>query len=158
MINRISLFAVSAQSFLWQLFPHRRQPLVELLEETMGDAPVDPGCMDVLELWLEEMGVGGLMLGDLVLFLVGGLLMVGVDLLLRRWGAVWQSCALNLCSAAYHLVKFRVTRLLGYTNCLLVVFLTYWLLMGFHWSVAFITLVLYTNVAAWAVQGGRKLW
>lgn len=158
MANRFSLFTISAQSMLWQLFPQRRQQLVELLEETVGEAPMDPGCTEVLELWLEELGAGGLVLGNLVLFLLGGLLMVGVDLLVRRWGAVWQSCALSLCSAAYHLVKFRVSHLLGYTNLLLVAFLVYWLLMGFHWSVAFVTLVLYTNVAAWAVQGGKKLW
>lgn len=155
MMNKLSLLTMSVQSLLWLMQPQRRQQLVELLEEALEQVPADPGCTELLALWVHELGLEGLLLGDLALFLLGGLLLLGADALRRRLGTGWQSCAVSLCSAAYQLVKFRVTRVLWGSNVLLVVLLGIWLVLDLPWIGAFLLLVLYTNITAWVAGGGK---
>lgn len=154
MLDRGMLLRISAQSLLWLGQPQRRQQLLELLEDALEQVPADPGCTELLALWVRELGFEGLLLGDLALFLAGGLLMLGADALLRRWGGGWHSWAVSLCSAAYQLVKFRVPRQLWRTNVMLVALLGLWLWLGLAWTGAFALLVLYTSIAAWAAGGG----
>lgn len=155
MIRTLTFFTASLRSTITPLFPRRRQQLLELLEEIMGDAPPDPGCADILEAWLEEFGSCGFVLGNLALFLVGFVLMAAVDAVILHWGSLWLSTVLGALSGIYELLKFRLSRHRS-LSALMLLFLLYWLISGFQWSMAFLILVLFTNIIAYSNAGGRK--
>lgn len=152
MIGKISLFWTSL--FYPIVLPHRRQQLMELFEEICEDVPAHPCCQDILELWLEGYGPEGLLLGNVALFGLGLLLMVGVDLFLRRYGCPTLALVLGAFSSLFCLAKFR-TRAPA-TYLLIGLFALYWLLSGFWWSVAFLFLIYFTNMGLRYGRGGRK--
>lgn len=148
MVSKFSLFITT----LLSPFPHRKQQLIELLEEITEDVPATPCCEDILELWAEEFGASGLVLGNIALFLAGFLLMVAVDLFLYRWNSGTISTILRSVSVLYCFFKFRSH--LPSTALLILLFTAFWALCGFWWSIAFVFLVYFTNMGAMYAKGG----
>lgn len=154
MVNLFSLFLASLRSTISQFIPSRRHQLIELLEQITEDVPPNPGCADILEAWMEEFGSCGFVLGNVSLFLLGFVLMAAVDLILLRWNSVGLSVFLGSVSAFYSLAKFRFSRSSRAINFLILLFLAFWLISGFQWVIAFLTLALFTNIVAFSKAGG----
>ncbi len=150
MVSKFSLFLASL--LYPHIFPHRKQQLIELLEEIAEDVPINPCCEDILEVWLEEFGASGLLLGNVALFFFGLVLMIVVDISLRRWNSTAVCIAVGSFSALYCLFKFKTRKAL--TNILIFLFCLYWLASGFWWSIAFLFLVYFTNMGVRYAQGG----
>lgn len=155
MIRILSFFTASLESTISPLFPRRRQQLLDLLGEILEDVPPLPGCADILEAWMEEFGSCGFVLGNIALFILGFSLMAAVDILILRWNSLGLSAILGALSGFYQLLKFRLSRHRP-ISVLMALFLLYWLISGFQWSVAFFILILFTNIVAFTNAGGRK--
>lgn len=153
MVSKLSLFTGSLFYPFPHLFPHRRQQLMELLEEVAEDVPVAPCCEDILEIWVEEFGISGLLLGNAALFALGLVLMIGADLLIRRWNSSGLSLLIGSISTAYCLFKFRSGKAI--VNLLILLLCLYWLISGFWWSIAFVFLVYFTNMGVRYARGGN---
>lgn len=143
MIRPFSLFVQSLFCPFANLFPHRKQQLLELLEEIAEEAPCSPCCEDLLEFWLEQFGGGGLLLGNIALFFIGLVLMIGVDLLVHHSGGVTAVIA-GAFSIVYSALKFRTGKPM--IDLAILVFSLYWMLCGFWWSIGFVFLVYFTNI------------
>lgn len=152
MIGKFSLFLTSL--FYPVLLPHRRQQLIELLEDVCQDICSEPCCQDILELWLEEFGTAGLMLGNVALFGLGLILTIAVDLILHRSGSPILSLILGTVSTLFCLAKFHTRQ--PAISLLIVLFGLYWLLSGFWWSIAFLFLIYFTNMGLHYGRGGKK--
>lgn len=154
MVRKISLFMNTLLYPFPHLFPQRRQQLMELLEELTEDVPIPPCCEDLLEIWAEEFGACGLLLGNLSLFLIGFLLMIAVDVILWRWHGPCSSAVIHGLSVLYCLFKFKSD--LPSTTILILLFTVFWALCGFWWSLAFLFLVYFTNMGVVYTKGGTK--
>lgn len=151
MIGKFSLFARCALFPFLNLLPQRRQQLADALAELCQELPLDFCCADILECWAEGFGFEGWIWGNLSLFLAGALLMAFGEILYRR-GDSFAALAASL-EALYSLVKFRSrdSRL----NVLILLFSFFWLVSGFSWVMAFLCLVLLTNIQAYFARGGE---
>lgn len=155
MIRILSFFTVSLQSSLTPFIPRRRQQLFTLLEEVLENPPPDPSCADILQGWLEGFGSCGFVLGNIALFALGFILMAIVDAMILHWNSFLLSSILGFFSGIYALFKFRLTRSRT-LSAMTVLFLLYWLISGFQWSIAFLILVFLTNIIAYSKAGGQK--
>lgn len=153
MVSKFSFFFTTLQFTPSHFFPHRRQQLMDLLEEIAEDLPTNPCCEDLLEIWLESFGVSGLILGNLALFGIGFLLMMSVDLRLWRWSGSLFQTAIPIVNGLYCLLKFKTH--LPSTCLLILLFVIFWMLCGFWWSIGFLFLVYFTNMGAIYARGGR---
>lgn len=152
MISKSSLFLSSLLYPL--LLPHRRQQLTELFEELCEEVPDIPCAQDILALWLEEFGVGGVVLGNVALFGIGLLLMIGIDLLLHSYGSPTLTLLLGAFSTLFCIAKFRSTQ----PTCYLLIGLLclYWMISGFWWSIVFLFLIYFTNMGLRYGRGGNQ--
>lgn len=150
MIRKLSLFTRCALFPFLNFLPQRRQQLADALAELCQELPSELCCADLLECWAEGFGAEGWLLGNLSLFLAGAALMVLGGVLHRRGGSL--AAVTSSLEALYNLIKFR-TRDRG-LRCLLLLFLLYWLLSDFSWGIAFLCLVLLTNMQAAFGRGG----
>lgn len=155
MIRVLSFFMASLQSSLAPFVPRRRQQLFALLEEILEDPPPDPCCADILQAWLEEFGSCGFVLGNIALFALGLILMAAVDALILHWSSPLLSNILGFFSGTYALFKFRFSKSRVLSG-LIFIFLLYWLISGFQWSIAFLILVSFANIVAYSNAGGQK--
>lgn len=154
MVGKLSLFLRSSLFPFSHIFPHRRQQLMELLKELAEDAPSSLYCEDILELWAEDFGVGGMLLGNAALFLLGLILMIGVDVLIHRCNSLHVSLLAGSLTTLYCLVKFRTAKLSSYF--FIILFCLYWLISGFWWSIGFLFLVYFTNTCVRYDRGGKR--
>lgn len=150
MIGRFLLFTRCALFPFLNFLPQRRQQLADALAEFCQDLPLDFCCADILECWVEGFGAEGWFLGNLALFLAGAVLMALGSLLHRRGGSF--AAVTGSLEALYNLVKFR-TRDEG-LNVLILLFCFCWLVSDFSWMVAFLCLVILTNVQAYFGKEG----
>lgn len=139
-------FLVTMAMFLSGFFPARRQQLLASLGELGELLPEDPGNPELLQLWLEEYGIFGAVLANVALFAIGFLLMVALDGPARRGCAGFSALA-----AIYTLAKFRCRR--PKQDLLSALLVLYWLCSGFCWSVAYVILIISTNMQAFAGRG-----
>lgn len=153
MIDRASLFWLSLRFSLSGIIPNRRQQTVQLLREISQDIPDSPCCEDILGIWAEQFGEGGLMLGDIALFAVGFLLMAAADILLYRYNNTATRMITGITGGIYCLFKFRSADAVRTFMALL--FIAIWLLRGFWWSLAFLFLVAYTNIGVYFKSEGK---
>ncbi len=144
--GKIALFFASLFFSLSSPGSGRRQKLFSFLEELCPEVPEPSCCQELLEIWSEEYGFAGLLLGNLGLFLLGLVLMVALELLLHRFSQPVAAGALSTLGALYCLWKFRTPDL--QKNLLTVLFIGFWLISGFSWPLAFAFLILYTNLTA----------
>lgn len=151
MIGRFSFFLASLQFTLSQFFPQRRQQLLEFLEEASENLPAYPCCEDVLEIWLEQFGIGGVILGNIALFGIGLLLMLAVDLA-SAGGNGFTSLLLRCAGALYCTLKFKCTN--PAVLLLILLFVLLWLVCDFFWCIAFLFLVTFTNCGIFHSKGG----
>lgn len=147
MNGKFSLFLRCLLFPFLNLLPQRRQQLAELCQ----DLPLDFCCADVLKCWAEGFGLEGWILGNLSLFLAGALLMILGEILCRRGGS-FSALTASL-EALYSLVKFR-SRDSG-LNVLILLFSFCWLVSDFSWVIAFLCLVVLTNIQAYFSRGGE---
>lgn len=140
------LFIVTMAMFLSGFFPARRQQLMAFLEELAEQLPEDPGNPELLQLWLEEYGIGGAVLANVALFAVGLLLVVVLDVPARQSYAGFSALA-----ALYTLSKFRCRR--PKQDLLSALLVLYWLCSGFSWCICYILLIIFTNFQAFAGRG-----
>lgn len=152
-MRKMSLFLASMGFSLSRFFPARRQQIWEMLEELSQDLPDVLFCQDVLEVWLEDYGVAGLILGNIGLFLLGFLALAGLDLLLRRCHCPGLVIAVHLFNSVYCYLKFQAPH--PEQNWMILLFLSLWLFNGFQWSLAFVFLLLFTNVCM-KPKGGHE--
>lgn len=142
-------FLVTMAMFLSGFFPARRQQMLASLGELAENLPADPGCTELLQLWLEEYGVGGALVANVALFAVGLLLAVVLDVLARRSGA-----GFSVPAALYALMKFRCRR--PKPDLLSALLVLYWLCSGFSWSICYLLLIIFINYQAFAGRGKPK--
>lgn len=152
MSSKFSLFLRCILFPFLNLLPQRRQQLADALAELCQDLPLDFCCADILECWAEGFGLEGWILGNLSLFLVGAALMVLGEVLCRRGGS-FSALTASL-EALYSLVKFR-SRDSG-LNVLILLFSFFWLVSDFSWVIAFLCLVVLTNMQACFHRGGEQ--
>lgn len=152
MVRKLSLFLHCLFYPFQSLLPHRRQELMELLEEATEDCQAQPYCEELMEIWMEEFGLEGILLGNVALFLLGLILMIAVDVLLHRYQATGLSAVVSSVSGLYCLIKFRTPR--PHVNLLILLFALFWMICGFWWSVAFVFLIYFTNMGARSTRGG----
>lgn len=152
MVSKSSLFLTSLLYPI--LLPHRRQQLMDLLEEFCEEVPDIPCAQDILGLWLDEFGAGGVVLGNVALFGIGFLLMIGIDLLLYSYGSPTLSLIAGAFSAFFCMAKFRSAQ----PTCYLLIglFCLYWMISGFWWSIAFLFLIYFTNMGLRYGRGGNQ--
>lgn len=150
MSRLFSLFIHTACYPFPHLFPHRRQQLMNLLEEFVEEGGTELCCAEILTLWSEEYGFTGLLLGNVALFLLGLGLMVALDIILHRYGCTNLRLGSGIVSSLYCLVKFRTPQ--PQTMILIALFVFYWIIGGFWWSIAFLFLVYFTNMGALSAQ------
>lgn len=151
MNGKFSLFLRCLLFPFLNLLSQRRQQLADALAELCQDLPLDFCCADILECWAEGFGLEGWILGNLSLFLAGALLMVLGEILCRRGGS-FSALTASL-EALYSLVKFR-SRDSG-LNVLILLFSFCWLVSDFSWVIAFLCLVVLTNIQAYFSRGGE---
>lgn len=152
MISKFSLFTRCALFPFLNFLPQRRQQLADALAEFCQDLPLDLCCADILECWAEGFGAEGWVLGNLALFLAGAALMVLGSLLHRRGGSL--TAVTGTLQALYNLVKFRTRD--HSLNGLILLLLLYWLVSDFSWMLAFVCLVILTNMQAFFNRGGES--
>lgn len=153
MVRKLSLFLTSLCFTPTLPFPHRRQQIIDFLEELAEELPASPGCEDVLQIWLEVFGTGGLLLGNLGLFLLGFGLMILSDIFLHRCSRPAICLLVRSVSGLYCLLKFRNHN--PAVRLMMVLFCLYWLICGFWWSIGFLFLVYFTNMGVRYARGGR---
>lgn len=154
MSAKINLFFTTVQWSLSRLLPHRRQQLLHSLEQFAEDLPDAPCCQDLLEIWAENYGHGGLILGNLALFALGFLGMILLDHRLWRTQNVKFSLIGGLIAGLYNLFKFKTAE--ASTGLLILLLCLFWMICGFWWSIAFAFLVYFTNMGAIHALGGNK--
>ena len=64
MVSKFSLFMATAQYNFLRFIPGKKQQFFEYLEELSENVQTDFFCQDILEVWLENFGIGGLVLGS----------------------------------------------------------------------------------------------
>lgn len=142
-MRTFSLFLASMGFSLSRFFPVRRQQLIKLLEEFSEDLPDFLCCEDILEIWLEEYGPWGLVLGNIGLFALGFLLMLAVDFLLHRLQQPLITTAMQWVQALFCFTKFYTPN--PKYLFLILGFCAIWLINSFQWTLAFVFLVLFAN-------------
>lgn len=146
MLTKSSLFFASLQFGISQLFPHWRQNVLNSLKDGSADFSEELCCGDVLELWLGEFGGGGLLLGNIALFGLCFLTMVGADCFFRRIVGTGGYSLVNSLCGLFCFLKFHTGRL--ESNLLISVFILIWMFSGFMWWQAVIFLAGFTSVIA----------
>lgn len=154
MSPKASLFFTTVQWSFSRLLPHRRQQLLHSLEQFTENLPDMPCCQDLLEIWVENYGHGGLLLGNLALFALGFLGMIALDHWIWRTQNVKISMIGGLLAGLYCLFKFKADA--PTTSLLILLLCLFWMISGFWWSVAFAFLVYFTNMGAIYALGGNK--
>lgn len=154
MVSKFSFFAATAQYGIFRFIPSRRQQFAEYLEEFSENAPGYPCCQDILEIWLNEFGYGGLLLGSIALFLLGLLLMAAADAAIRHMGNGKTTFAINLLSSLYCIDKFRGNPKKPIQNVLILLYVGTSLVAGFQWTITMLFLIIFVNIAANAEKGG----
>lgn len=151
MVSKFSMFLTSLQFSTSQFFPHRRQQIMEFLKEIAEDVPAAPFCEDILEIWLEEFGFSGLLWGNLALFGFGFLLMIVADILLCHSHNSIVQISISIMGALYCLFKFKSHQ--PATILLILLFVGFWTVCGFWWSLGFLFLMYFTNMGIINTQG-----
>lgn len=144
MHGKFALFCASMTFGLSPFISTRRQKLAEILEDICPELPEPTCCQELLEVWSEEYGFSGLLLGNLGLFLLGLLLTAGIGLLIRRFSHPLTDGVLPMLSACYCLWKFRTPD--RTKNLLCALFIAFWLISGFSWLLCFVFLIAFTNL------------
>ena len=58
MVSKFSLFMATAQYNFLRFIPGKKQQFFEYLEELSENVQTDFFCQDILEVWLENFGIG----------------------------------------------------------------------------------------------------
>lgn len=145
MISKFSLFCASMTFSISQFFPNKRHQFLDISDMLC--------CQDILEYGLENCDIDGLLLINAGLFLFGFLIMSGTDYLLQRFDLVWLTMVINLLDAIYCYLKFQTRR--KDPNMLILLFIGFWLINAFQWGLAFLFLVLFTNICAHRTGGNH---
>ncbi len=149
--NRLRFFWATVQYTLLRFLPDRKQQLWQELEELSEEAPSELDGFSILQAWLENFDLGGLLLGCIALFLPGLILMLAADLLIGHSGK-WAGL-IRFFSAVYCGGKFRGPWLA--VNVLLVLYLLYALVAGFSWSLTMVFLIAFTILFVYSSKGGK---
>ena len=107
MVSKFSLFMATAQYNFLRFIPGKKQQFFEYLEELSENVQTDFFCQDILEVWLENFGIGGLVLGSAALFSIGFILMIAADIIIWRTGSTVVTSLVRICSGLYCFEKFR---------------------------------------------------
>ena len=154
MTGKLTFFAATMQYSILRFLPHRKQQFAACLEELSKNSPAEPYCQDILEIWLEEYGLNGLLLGGTALFLVGFLLMAAADALIHRAGNSGTASLVRILSGLYCIDKFQAGSRRTVQNMLLLFYIGICLLSGFLWTITFLFLVCFTGISAYAGKEG----
>ena len=144
MAGKFSFFTATLQ---YVLLPFRKQQFLDFLADFSETVPEDLCCQDILEIWLDSFGAGGLLLGNIALFAIGFIVMVIVDILISRSGSGYISIILNSVTALLCLRKFRVPSSVFSWNLLILFYIGFSLLSGFYWGITFLFLIGFTNLS-----------
>lgn len=155
MVSKFSLFMATAQYNFLRFIPGKKQQFFEYLEELSENVQTDFFCQDILEVWLENFGIGGLVLGSAALFSIGFILMVAADIIIWRTGSTVVTSLVRICSGLYCFEKFRGSSKRGIQDFLILLYIGTCLLSGFHWVVTILFLIVFINGAAYAARGGH---
>ena len=98
MVSKFSLFMATAQYNFLRFIPGKKQQFFEYLEELSENVQTDFFCQDILEVWLENFGIGGLVLGSAALFSIGFILMIAADIIIWRTGSTVVTSLVRICS------------------------------------------------------------
>ncbi len=151
MENRLALFWATMQYTLFRFLPGRKQQLWEELEELSGEAHAELDSFSVLQAWMDNFDLTGLLLGCVALFLPGLILMLAADLLAGRSGG-WAGL-IRFFSAAYCGDKFRGPS--AAVNILLALYLLYALAAGFSWYLTMVFLIVFAFISVYVSKGDR---
>lgn len=156
MVSKISFFLSTLMYNVFRFFPQRKQEFVEYLEQLSEDVSLDLWCGDILEIWLEEFGCVGLLLGNISVFLIGFLVLIAADIVIWRVSNTCMTMVMNLLSGCYCLDKFKSSPFRSAQNILILSYILISILAGFQWTMTMIFLVLFVNMTVYAKRGVKK--
>lgn len=155
MASKFSLFIATAQYNFLRFIPGNKQQFLECLEELFENVPADIFCQDILEVWMEYFGVGGLLLGSVALFSFALILMAAADIIIWRTGSTVVTSLVRVFSGLYCLEKFRGSSKRGFQDFLILLYIGTCLLAGFQWTITILFLVIFINCDTYATKGGH---
>lgn len=155
MISKFSLFLATAQYNFLRFLPGKKQQFIEFLEETSEQNLTELYCQDILEAWMDCFGIGGLLLGSVAMFTVSLVFLAVADVLIWRMGSTVIPSIVRVFSGLFCLEKFRGGQKRILQDFLILLYIATAFLAGFHWTITFLFLVMFMNIAAYTTKGGR---
>lgn len=157
MVNRVSLFITTVLYNVLRFVPHRRDEIGAYLAELSEGIAAEPGCADILEIWLDNFGLGGQLLGSVALFACGFLLMCLADAAIRHAGNGALASVIDIVSGIYCIDKFRGAPWRTPRNMLILLYVALALLAGFEWTITLLFLAIFINIEVASRKGSGVL-
>lgn len=154
MISKFSLFLATAQYNFLRFLPGKKQQFMDFLEEVSEQTITELYCQDILEVWMDSFGISGILLGSVAVFAVGLIFLVAADILLWRIGSTVVPSVVRVFFGLFCLEKFRGGQKRILQDFLILLYIATAFLAGFHWTITFLFLVMFTNIAAYTAKGG----